>query len=182
MKSGSRSRSSFAAWTCERWKLAWLVMSGKSLKLNSETSKSLGMTLEWMKRLCWCSQTKFSPMTWHCELIWKSWDESWLTLVLENFSLASAMSGKLKYKMRLEPGIRLWSAFKCQGVTTIHVQGQCLVPMVSSENLYWGCCKFSELSHCVGIYTDNLCISKLSYNSILNLHFAMHYLNNPVID
>ena len=37
----------------------------------------------------------------------------------------------------------------------IHVQGQCLVPMASSENLYGGCYKFSESAR-VGFYTGNL--------------------------
>ena len=42
----------------------------------------------------------------------------------------------------------------------IHVQGQCLVPMVSFENLYGGCGNFFESAHGVGFYTDNLYINK----------------------
>ena len=42
----------------------------------------------------------------------------------------------------------------------LHVQGQCLVNVVSYENVYGGCCKFSESGRDVGIYTDNLYINK----------------------
>ena len=38
----------------------------------------------------------------------------------------------------------------------IQMQGQCLVTMVSSENIYGGCCEFSESAHGVGFCTDNL--------------------------
>ena len=36
---------------------------------------------------------------------------------------------------------------------SIHVQDQSVVPMVSSENLYGVCCKFSESACGVGFYT-----------------------------
>ena len=54
-------------------------------------------------------------------------------------------------------------------ITVIHVQGQCLVAMVSSENIYGGCCKFSESAHGVGFYMDNLYINKC----IISLNFSL---------
>ena len=57
----------------------------------------------------------------------------------------------------------------------IHVQGQCLVPMVSSKNLHGGAVNFLNLPMVLGFLPT-------IYNSILDLHFAKHYLNNPVID
>ena len=54
---------------------------------------------------------------------------------------------------------------------TIHVQGRCLMPVVSSENLYGWCCKFSESVHGVGFHTDNL--STYIFLSVTYINFCI---------
>ena len=63
------------------------------------------------------------------------------------------------------------------------MQGLCLVPMLSSENLYGGgAVNFLNLPMVLGFTWTIFALINVSYNSILDLYFAMHYLNNPVID
>ena len=66
----------------------------------------------------------------------------------------------------------------------IHVQGQCLVPVVSSENLYGGprAVNFLNLPMVLGFTRKLYIIVKVPYNCLLNLYFAIHYLNNLIID
>ena len=56
------------------------------------------------------------------------------------------------------------------------------MPVVSSENLYGGAVNFLNLPMVLGYTRTIHTLINLSYNSILDLYFAMHFLNNPVID
>ena len=60
--------------------------------------------------------------------------------------------------------------------------GQCLVPMVPSENIYGDGVNFMNLLMVLGFTSTIYTLINVSYNSILDLHFAMHYLYDPVID
>ena len=80
------------------------------------------------------------------------------------FSVGSSISGSCQNEAF--PGQSVHQFLKVVNLS-IHVQGQCLVPMVSSEPL-WGSCKFSESAYDAGFYTENL--------SILPPFFLQHHI------
>ena len=62
---------------------------------------------------------------------------------------------------------------------SIHVQDHCSVLMVSSENLCGGAVNFLNLS---GFARKIYTLVSASYYCILDLHFDIHYLNNPMVN
>ena len=64
----------------------------------------------------------------------------------------------------------------------MHVQGHCLVPMVSSENLYGGAVNFLNLTMVLGFTREIYTLISASYYCILDLYFDIHFLNKPTIN
>ena len=64
--------------------------------------------------------------------------------------------------------------------TWIHLSSWCL--WCPSENLYGGAVNFLNLPMVMGFTQTIYTLINVSYNWILNLYFAMHYLNNSKID